>query len=179
MMFGHLPFWGDSEEEFNDKIVNAPLKFDANIPITDDCKEVLKLMMQKNPEKRAELIHLIQNDYFQLEDEELEVKIQEATEKIKQCKQDEEEKADRKWEESILTGMSLNPPPAKAGDKTQKSAKTPSGSKGPVGSKKDLPAYQSPFASSAGGQKKDASKPAGSGTKGSGAASGSKSAVKK
>lgn len=59
MLFGHLPFWGESEEEFIEKITNAPLKFDADAPVTEECKEILKQMMQKNPEKRVDLITLI------------------------------------------------------------------------------------------------------------------------
>ena len=45
MLFGHLPFWGDTEEEFINKIVNQPLKFDADIPITDQCKESITAML--------------------------------------------------------------------------------------------------------------------------------------
>lgn len=75
MLYGHLPFYGESEEEFIDKIVNSPLKFDADIPVTEECKEVIKSMLQKNPEKRIELISLIQNEYFIIEDEELEERI--------------------------------------------------------------------------------------------------------
>jgi hypothetical protein len=56
MLYGHLPFWGETEEEFIDKIVNAPLKFDSDIPVTQECKEVLKMMLNKNPINRGELI---------------------------------------------------------------------------------------------------------------------------
>ena len=64
MLYGHLPFWGESEEEFIDKIVNAPLKFDSDVPLSDECKEVIKIMLNKNPEKRGELMQLIQNEYY-------------------------------------------------------------------------------------------------------------------
>ena len=86
MLFGHLPFWGDTEEEFIDKIVNSPLKFDADVPLTDECKEVLKSMLQKSPEKRADLITLIQNDYFIIDEEELEDKIKLNLEHMVQLK---------------------------------------------------------------------------------------------
>lgn len=42
MLYGHLPFWGETEEEFIDKIINAPLKFDADVPITAECKDLIK-----------------------------------------------------------------------------------------------------------------------------------------
>jgi serine/threonine protein kinase len=52
MLFGHLPFWGDTEDEFIEKIINAPLKFPPNVAITAECKDLLKGMLQKDPEKR-------------------------------------------------------------------------------------------------------------------------------
>jgi hypothetical protein len=45
MLYGHLPFWGDSENEFIDKIINQPLKFDPEVIVTSDCKELLKGML--------------------------------------------------------------------------------------------------------------------------------------
>ena len=59
MLYGHLPFWGDTEEEFIEKITNAPLKFDSDVPVTEECNEILKQMMNKNPEKRVDLLTLI------------------------------------------------------------------------------------------------------------------------
>lgn len=34
MLYGHLPFWGDSEDEFIERITNAPLKFDPEVPVS-------------------------------------------------------------------------------------------------------------------------------------------------
>ena len=56
MLYGHLPFWGDTEEEFVNKIINAPLKFDVDVPVTKEAKDILRGMLQKDPEKRMELI---------------------------------------------------------------------------------------------------------------------------
>lgn len=75
MIYGHLPFWGETEEEFIEKIKNQPLKFDADVPVTEECKEILKCMLNKNPEKRSDLITLIQTEYFMVEDEEIAEKI--------------------------------------------------------------------------------------------------------
>lgn len=93
MVYGYLPFWGEQEEDFIDKIVNSPLKFDADIVVTDDCKEIIKSMLIKNPEKRVELIHLIQTEYFMMEDEDLEQKIEDTKVKMLAMSQEEEEKA--------------------------------------------------------------------------------------
>jgi len=45
MLYGHLPFWGDSEDEFIDKIINAPLRFDNEVPVTPECREMIKGML--------------------------------------------------------------------------------------------------------------------------------------
>jgi serine/threonine protein kinase len=68
MLYGHLPFWGESEDEFIDKITNAPLKFDANIPVSKECKELMMGMLDKNPEKRLQLIDVMNLDYFMIDD---------------------------------------------------------------------------------------------------------------
>ena len=34
MLYGHLPFFGNTEDEFIDKIIHAPLKFDLDVPVT-------------------------------------------------------------------------------------------------------------------------------------------------
>lgn len=52
MLFGHLPFWGETEEEFIDKIISAPVKFDADVVISNECKDILKGMLHKDSEKR-------------------------------------------------------------------------------------------------------------------------------
>jgi hypothetical protein len=44
-LYGHLPFWGESEDEFIDKIINAPLKFDIDVAVTDLCKDIIRGML--------------------------------------------------------------------------------------------------------------------------------------
>ena len=75
MLFGHLPFWGETEEEFIDKIVSAPLKFDISVAVTSECKELLKGMLAKEPEKRYNLIDIMTMPYFIMEEEEIEEKL--------------------------------------------------------------------------------------------------------
>jgi hypothetical protein len=45
MVYGHLPFWGDTEEDFINKIINAPLKFDATVPVTQEAKDMMRGML--------------------------------------------------------------------------------------------------------------------------------------
>jgi serine/threonine protein kinase len=84
MLMGKLPFYADTEEEIINKIRDAPLKFDPEVPLTDMCKEVIRLMLSKDASQRVDLINLIQHDYFCIEDEELEHMVQEAAEKALQ-----------------------------------------------------------------------------------------------
>jgi len=72
MLFAKLPFFGDTEEEIINKIQNSPLKFEAEVPLTDLCKDVIKLMLNKDSSKRMELINLLQHEYFSMDDDELE-----------------------------------------------------------------------------------------------------------
>jgi serine/threonine protein kinase len=72
MLFGHLPWWGDTEDEFVDKIINAPLKFDPSVPITAECKDLLKGMMNKDPEKRYQLMDIMTMPYFIMDEYDLE-----------------------------------------------------------------------------------------------------------
>jgi serine/threonine protein kinase len=72
MLYGHLPFWADTEDDFIDKIISQPLKFDTGVHITNECKELLKGMLHKNPEKRVQLIEVMALPYFFMDDSELE-----------------------------------------------------------------------------------------------------------
>lgn len=75
MLFGHLPFWGETEDEFINKIITAPLKFLPDVPITKEAKDLIKGMLDKDPEKRWQLIEIMNLPYFIMEDSELEEKI--------------------------------------------------------------------------------------------------------
>ncbi len=77
-LYGHLPFWGDTEDEFIDRIINAPLKFDANVAVTDLCKDVMRGMLQKDPEKRLPLLDVMNHQYFMMDEEDLEEEIKKA-----------------------------------------------------------------------------------------------------
>ncbi len=115
MLFGRLPFWGETEDETINKIQNAPLKFDPEVCITDECKEFITNMLQKQADKRMELINLIQLPYFIMEDDELKQKIIQAEERLSLQKQEEEEKSALTVEENLMKnlnfGAPMNPPP--------------------------------------------------------------------
>jgi hypothetical protein len=41
MIYGKLPFWGNSEEEFANAIINSKLTFDTKVPITEKGKKMI------------------------------------------------------------------------------------------------------------------------------------------
>ena len=52
MLFGELPFWGETEDQLIHNISTKAIKFNKRVPVTDECKEIIKMMMEKDPEKR-------------------------------------------------------------------------------------------------------------------------------
>ena len=44
-LFGYLPFWGDTEEEFVHNIIHSPLKFPSNKPISPEAKKIITGML--------------------------------------------------------------------------------------------------------------------------------------
>lgn len=108
MLYGYLPFWGESEEEFIDKICNQPLKFDQSVLVSTQCKDLLKGMLQKEPEKRIDLIELMNTDYFNYEEEELEEVIKQEETKMKSKQTQEEEKSEKQIEQDFINNLNIN-----------------------------------------------------------------------
>jgi serine/threonine protein kinase len=67
MLYGKLPFWGNSEDEFAQSILKSKPKFDPKIPISLECKQILIKMLDKDPNKRLDILELMGMDYFQRE----------------------------------------------------------------------------------------------------------------
>ena len=75
ILFGKLPFFSDNEDEIIDLIINAPLKFPNDVPVTNEAKDIIKAMMNKDPTKRMNLLDLMNTNYYMMDDEELEESI--------------------------------------------------------------------------------------------------------
>lgn len=72
MLFGKLPYFSNNEDEIIDLIINAPLKFPSDVPVTHEAKDILKGMLNKDPTKRVSLLDIMNTDYYKIDDEELE-----------------------------------------------------------------------------------------------------------
>jgi MAP/microtubule affinity-regulating kinase len=64
MIYGKLPFWGDTEDEFAHAILKSKPFFDPQVPITPECRSILTKMLDKDPLKRLDLLELMGMDYF-------------------------------------------------------------------------------------------------------------------
>ena len=98
MMYGKLPFWGDTEEEFAQAIMKQKLKFDPSVPITDGCKKVITQMLDKDPKTRANLLDLMETKFWTMDESVLKTKVDELVaqweNKLKLGEPEEEEKKD-------------------------------------------------------------------------------------
>lgn len=125
MLYGHLPFWGESEDEFIEKIISAPLRFDADVAVTPLCKEMLKGLLQKDPERRTMLVELMGMPYYTTEEEDLEESFKKAEQDLEQSRKQEEQKQEKQSEDDLLSGLNLNVISDK-GVSTGKAGKSPS-----------------------------------------------------
>ena len=79
MLYGTLPFYASSEASTKAKIREARLRFPPEIPVTQLAKDVMKMMLNKNPEERLGLLDLMEMDYYRMEDHELDSHIEEVS----------------------------------------------------------------------------------------------------
>ena len=93
MLYGTLPFNGDTEEETIEKIINAPLRFPQKIPVTTEAKDLIKSMLNKDPTKRTTLLEVMSSPYFLKDEDELSEQVKKLSLEAEEVKAKEEEKA--------------------------------------------------------------------------------------
>lgn len=69
MLYGTLPFYADKEDKIIKLIKTAPLKFDKDVIITPMAKEVIQKMLERDPQKRLDLMDLMDMDFYKHDDE--------------------------------------------------------------------------------------------------------------
>jgi serine/threonine protein kinase len=92
MLYGTLPFFGDTEDEIIDKIINAPLKFIPKVPVSAEAKDIMKSMLNKDPSKRASILEIMSTNYVAMDDEEVDDMIKKLNLQFEEMKLREEEK---------------------------------------------------------------------------------------
>ena len=71
MMCGSLPFYDSKEKELIRKIREQKVKFPPEIPITNECKNIILQMLDKDPKNRLELLKFTDMDYYLWDEETL------------------------------------------------------------------------------------------------------------
>ena len=107
MIFGTLPFSADNEKDLVKKIKTDPVRFPKTAPITNEGKEFIKAMLQKDPTKRIELIEFVQQPYNIMEEEEFDQKYKEVCELWEQQKAKTDEEEEQKFQEQFMQQMDL------------------------------------------------------------------------
>eukprot|EP01025_Chloroclados_australasicus_P009882 TRINITY_DN1383_c0_g1_i1.p1 TRINITY_DN1383_c0_g1~~TRINITY_DN1383_c0_g1_i1.p1 ORF type:complete len:679 (+),score=95.20 TRINITY_DN1383_c0_g1_i1:281-2317(+) len=63
MVFGTLPFQGDSEQEVYHAIANQKLAFPDDVPVSPELRDLLINILQKDPKQRLSLYDIMQHDW--------------------------------------------------------------------------------------------------------------------
>ena len=82
MIFGYHPFKVPNREETVKNIIEKPVKFDNAIAISDECKELIIMMLDKNPETRISMHKVVNHKWFEMSDTEIELSQAKASQAI-------------------------------------------------------------------------------------------------
>jgi serine/threonine protein kinase len=96
MVIGVMPFTGDTEEELMNSIMKKKLKFKNEKPISKEFRDLILLILTKDPEARINMFDLQNHPWMELPEEELEKSIEDN-------KAEEEEEEKKKQEEEDLS----------------------------------------------------------------------------
>lgn len=94
MIYGTLPFRGKTDKELREKIKEAKVRFPRTVPITEDTKQIIKSMLDPNPETRLDLLNLMEMPYTQYDDEAFEELVHKSVEALAQPVVEPEEEKD-------------------------------------------------------------------------------------
>lgn len=64
LLYGTLPFYAEDEHELIKRIKTAKLKFEAKVPVTDEAKDIITRMLDRDPKTRLELTDFVEMEYY-------------------------------------------------------------------------------------------------------------------
>lgn len=64
MTYNKMPFWADNELELGNVIMKDEIDFSHDREVSLELKQLIKKLLNKNPNERADLGELLQNDAF-------------------------------------------------------------------------------------------------------------------
>ena len=107
MIYGQLPFHSVNERELVKMIRTEQVKFPKTKSITPEGKEVIRQMLQKDPNKRLQLIDFVQQDYNLMDDDEFEQKYEASQKQFEEDKVRAEEEEEQKLQEKFMQQLDL------------------------------------------------------------------------
>lgn len=70
LLYGTLPFYSKQNEDTTIKLIKtATVKFPKDIIVTPQTREIITKMLEKDPEKRIELMDVMDTEYYRMDDE--------------------------------------------------------------------------------------------------------------
>lgn len=79
MLYGKLPFYHENESKLKEQIIDKQVRFDPNISVSEEAKKLISGMLDKAPNNRARLIEIMDEDYYKMEDAQVEALVAETT----------------------------------------------------------------------------------------------------
>ena len=65
MLFGYMLFWGKNDDLAELEVLNKPLEFsDSNVKISQECEDLLKRMIERDPQKRISWLEILKHPVF-------------------------------------------------------------------------------------------------------------------
>lgn len=107
MIYGTLPFYNEKEADLVKMIRTEPVKFPKSVPVTQEGKEVIKAMLNKDPTKRLELIDFVQQSYNIMEEEEFDKMFEEAKQRWDEEQVKAKEAEEQKFSEKFISSIDL------------------------------------------------------------------------
>lgn len=105
MLFYKFPFNGDSAEQVKDRIINGELRLPKDTAYTEECADMIRGLLMKDPTKRYDLPTIKQHKWILLSDNAIELKVELAQQNLDR----ENEKKRKKEEEKKLASLGITP----------------------------------------------------------------------
>lgn len=67
MLFGNQPFIAKTENALKQKIMDEPVHFSPDIIVTNECKDIIRKMLLKDPEHRIGMLGIKEHPWYKIE----------------------------------------------------------------------------------------------------------------
>jgi len=71
MLYGTLPFYAENEQKTKQKIREGRLRFPVEVPVTEMAKDVIRSMLERDPDQRIGLLEFMDLPYYSMPEDEM------------------------------------------------------------------------------------------------------------